>query len=160
MSITIVFGSDGGTTRSTAKKIAARCNARVVSIRKAVASDFEQCSLLILACPTYGTGELQSDWADNLNKLEEANLSSKKVALLGLADQVSYPFSFADAIGILYDIVVEKGAEVVGFTSIEDYSYAESLAVRDGQFVGLVLDEDNQSQQSDKRIDAWLSAIK
>jgi len=30
----------------------------------------------------------------------------------------------------------------------------------DGQFVGLPLDESNESDQTDKRIDAWISGLK
>lgn len=38
-----------------------------------------------------------------------------------------------------------------------EYSYDSSEACVDGQFVGLPLDESNESDQTDKRIDAWIS---
>lgn len=40
------------------------------------------------------------------------------------------------------------------------YSYDSSEACVDGQFVGLPLDESNESDQTDKRIDAWISGLK
>ena len=61
--------------------------------------------------------------------------------------------------GTLYDAIVAKGAEVVGFTDTKGYEFEVSAAVRDGQFVGLVLDQDNQAGKSEKRIAAWTSQI-
>ncbi|AEI38160.1 flavodoxin FldA [Zymomonas mobilis] len=159
MSVTIVFGSDSGCTKKIASRIASQIDARTVNITKAQSSDFEDCSLLILGCPTYGDGDLQADWEDHLNALEEAELKDKKVALFGTGDQEIYPDSFVDAIGILYDIVVGKGAKVIGFTKTEGYSFTHSAALRDGQFVGLALDEDNQSSETDDRIAAWLPQL-
>ncbi|MFD2837565.1 flavodoxin domain-containing protein [Azotobacter vinelandii] len=78
--------------------------------KKAQVSDFEDCSLLILGCPTYGDGDLQTDWDEQLELLEEADLDGKTIALFGTGDQENYPGSFVDAIGTLYDIVVEKKA--------------------------------------------------
>jgi flavodoxin I len=92
-------------------------------------------------------------------KLEEANLSGKRIAIFGLGDQVNYPASFVDAIGILYDIVIAKGATVVGFMDPTGFDFTESKALRDGRFVGLALDEDNQASKSDARIGAWLTQL-
>nr|MBA3924398.1 flavodoxin FldA [Nostocaceae cyanobacterium] len=36
----------------------------------------------------------------------------------------------------------------------------ESKAVRDGKFVGLALDEDNQSELTAERIKAWAAQLK
>ena len=160
MSITIIYGSDGGVTRKIANKIAAKSGVKALDIKKATKADFESGSLLVLGCPTYADGELQSDWVEHLHKLEEAELANKRIALFGLGDQVNYPASFVDAIGILYDIVIGKGAKVVGFTDPAGFDFTESKALRDGQFVGLALDEDNQAAKSDARIGAWLSQIK
>jgi flavodoxin I len=160
MSITIVYGSDSGVTRKIANKLAAKCGAKALDIKKASTSDFENCSLLILGCPTYADGELQSDWVEHLGKLEEANLTGKKIAIFGMGDQINYPSSFVDAIGILYDVVIGKGATVVGFTEPNGFDYSESKALRDGKFVGLALDEDNQAAKTDARIGAWLAQIK
>lgn len=160
MSINIIYGSDGGCTRKIANKIASKINGKSLDIKKAQSSDFENCTLLILGCPTYADGELQTDWNDHYDKLEEANLEGRKVAIFGMGDQMNYPESFVDAIGILYDTVLEKGAKVVGFTENSGYDFTKSLGLRDGQFMGLALDEDNQSGKTEARINAWLSQIK
>lgn len=160
MSVTVIYGSDGGTTRKIASRIASKISAQTLDIKKAQVSDLENSSLLILGCPTYGDGTLQSDWEENIEVLENADLDQKTVALFGTGDQFGYPESFVDAIGILYDIVTEKGAKVIGFTDTKGYDFSSSAAVRDGRFVGLVLDEDNQSAKSDARITAWINQIK
>ncbi len=159
MTVHVIYGSDSGRTKATAGKIAAKLDAKVINVKDATAADFEGCDLLVLGSPTYGEGDMQSDWETGVDVLAEADLSGKKVALFGLGDQSTYPDSFANAIGTLYDAVVEKGAEVVGFTDTKGYEFEGSTAVHDGQFVGLVLDQDNQAGKSEKRIAAWTSQI-
>lgn len=159
MTVHVIYGSDSGRTKAAAGKIAAKLDAKVINISDATVADFEGCDLLVLGSPTYGEGDLQADWESGVDVLGEADLSGKKVALFGLGDQNTYPDSFVDAMGTLYDAVLEKGAEVVGFTDTKGYEFEGSTAVRDGQFVGLVLDQDNQAGKSEKRIAAWTSQI-
>jgi flavodoxin I len=159
MSVTIIFGSDGGATKGVASKISKKCQGRAVDIKEATPDDFENCHLLILGSPTYGDGTLQTDWEENIEKLRNANLKGKKVALFGTGDQQTYPFSFLNAMGILYDEVSDLGAQVIGFTDTAGFDYLESTAERDGKFVGLALDLDTQSGMTEKRVTAWLSQL-
>lgn len=159
MNVTIIFGSDGGATRGVAAKLRKKTGGRSVDIKEATAADFENCQLLILGSPTYGDGTLQTDWEDNIEKLRSANLAGKKVALFGTGDQETYPLSFVDAMGILYDEVSDLGADIIGFTETEGYDFLESTAIRDGKFVGLALDQDTQSGMSEKRVTAWLAEL-
>ena len=62
--------------------------------------------------------------------------------------------------GILEEKISEQGGETVGYWSTEGYDFTESKAVRDGQFVGLALDEDNQSDLTEARIQAWVAQLK
>lgn len=159
MATTLIYGSDSGATRAVANKIAKKIPAKVLDIKAATTADFEDCDLLILGIPTYGGGELQADWDERLDLLKDADLTGKKVALFGLGDQATYPDTFLDAMGALYDVVVEKGAEVVGSADNEDFEFEGSTALRDGRFVGLALDQDNQSSKSEKRINAWIARL-
>lgn len=159
MIVTVIFGSDGGATKGVASKISKKCQGRSVDIKSATKSDFENCDLLILGSPTYGDGTLQVDWEENIDKLRGANLKGKKVALFGTGDQETYPTSFVDAMGILFDEVSDLGAVVVGHTETGGYDYVGSTAERDGQFVGLALDLDTQSGMTEKRVTAWLSKL-
>ncbi|GHU04374.1 flavodoxin [Alphaproteobacteria bacterium] len=159
MSVTVIYGSDNGTTQDIANRIAKKLSGRVVNITAATKADFEGADLLILGSPTYGLGNLQPDWEDNLSKLKEANLSGKKIAIFGVGDQASYPDTFVDAIGLLYDEAIAKGANVVGSTETSGYDFSASMGVRDGKFVGLAIDMDNQGGKTNARIDAWVAQL-
>lgn len=111
---------------------------------------------LILGVSTWGIGEVQDDWLDFLSHYEELVLTGKKVAIFGLGDQESYPDTFADALGKLYEALEPKGCEIVGEWSTLGYEFLESAAVRNGMFAGLVLDEENQPELTDLRITDWL----
>lgn len=160
MNVTVIFGSDAGVTKAVAARIAKRMGARLLDVQEARTADYEGCDLLILGSPTYGMGELQTDWDLHLSQLEGADLAARKVALFGTGDQMTYPDSFVDAMGILYDKVVSRGGEVIGFTDTVGYDFSCSTALRDGRFVGLALDEDTQSHLTNDRIAAWLEQLR
>jgi len=160
MTVTIVYGTESGTTEKIARWIATPLSARLVSIGRATQADFEGCDLLVLGAPTYGLGDLSADWESGINRLRGADLGGKTVALFGTGDQITYPDSFVDAMGTLYDEVTARGARVVGTTPTDGYDFIESRAVRDGRFVGLALDEDNQSAQTEGRIARWIGELR
>lgn len=160
MSVTVVYGSESGTTEKIARRIAGPLAARLVSVGRASPADFEGCDLLVLGAPTYGLGDLSSDWEIGIDRLRAANLDGKRVALFGTGDQMTYPDSFVDAMGTLYDEVTARGARVVGETGTDGYDFIASRAVRDGRFVGLALDEDNQAGKTEARIADWLGGLK
>ena len=60
----------------------------------------------------------------------------------------------------LYDAANEGGANVLEGVSTEGYTFDDSDAVVDGKFVGLALDDVNEDDKTEERIDAWLEAIK
>ena len=82
MSVNVIYGSDGGATKGIASRIAKRAQGRSIDVKDATRADFEACSLLILGSPTYGNGDLQTDWEAHLGKLRAADLSGRRVALL------------------------------------------------------------------------------
>jgi len=159
MKVTVVYGSSNGSTEQIAVIIAWKIGGKSINVASAKTNDFENSDLLILCTPTYESGGLQQDWEDRLDVLKEANLSGKKVALFGLGDQSSYPDSFVDAMGILYDAVTEKGATVIGETATSGYEFTNSRAVRDGKFVGLAVDEDGQPSETAQRIATWIAQL-
>jgi flavodoxin I len=62
--------------------------------------------------------------------------------------------------GMLEEKISELGGETVGYWSTEGYEFSDSKALRDGKFVGLALDEDNQSDLTEERIKAWVAQLK
>jgi flavodoxin I len=124
-------------------------------------SDFADYQYIIIACPTWNVGELQSDWESFYDdQLDNIDFSGKKVAYFGEGDQNDYPDTFQDAMGILEKKISELGGETVGYWSTEGYEFSDSKALRDGKFVGLALDEDNQSELTEERIKTWVAQLK
>lgn len=166
----IFFGTDTGNTRKIAKQIAKELGDiadKPVNINKATVDDLLAYDVLILGSPTYGDGELpgltsgnqNESWEEFLPTLVGADFSAKTVALYGLGDQEGYPGNFVDALGFLYDAFSDCGANIVGLTSAEGYTFDRSTALVDDRFAGLVLDEDNQKELTEGRLKAWLEDI-
>ncbi len=158
--IAIIYGSTMGNTESAASQIADALASHDVSLINV--SDMTDETLnafpnLILGTSTWGCGDLQDDWECELSTLKSANLTGKVVALFGCGDASSYPDTFVDGIGTLYEAAKEAGATVVG-SVVDDYSYSSSTAVVDGEFVGLPLDDDS-ADQNDERIAQWCESI-
>ena len=159
--IGIIYGSSTGNTEKAAEMIAEKIEKSIVrNITDTDVAFIEGCDLLILGTSTWGTGDLQDDWESGVKILREADLSGKKVALFGFGDQESWGDSFVDGMGTLYNVIDEKGAELIGRWSTEGYSYESSTAVVAGGFVGLALDEDNQADMTEERINKWVQQIK
>ena len=116
---------------------------------------------IILGIPTWDYGELQEDWEDIWEEIDEVDFSGKKVALYGLGDQVGYPEWFLDAMGYLHSKVVARGATPCGYWPKAGYEFEASKALTpDGQyFVGLALDEENEFALSETRIKQWCEQI-
>jgi flavodoxin I len=158
----VFYGSSSGKTESVALKIhelLGEGRAGIYDIVECSPHDLLSFKMLILGIPTWGIGELQEDWAGFLPGLEKLELSGRKVALFGLGDQESYPDTFADALGALYDSLCDTGCEIIGSWPAEGYHFMGSAALRNESFVGLILDEDNQKDLTKQRIKEWLGRI-
>ena len=115
---------------------------------------------MILGSSTWGCGELQDDWYDAVKVLRNANLSDKTIALFGCGDSESYPDTFCDAMGLLYDELKETGCRFTGnHVATDGYSFSSSVSVVDGEFVGLALDETNEADKTADRIEAWVKNL-
>jgi flavodoxin I len=114
---------------------------------------------LIIGTSTWGAGELQDDWYEGVELLKSNDLSGKVVAIFGCGDCESYSDTFCGAMAELYNAAKSAGATLVGAVSTDGYSFDDSEAVVDGQFVGLALDDINEDDKTDGRIDAWITQI-
>lgn len=158
MKIAIFYGSTTGVTEDIANRIASKINAEVFSaneIGKIRDYDFS-----ILATSTWGMGDIQDDWMNPLEELKTYNLSGKKIALIGVGDQEGFSSTFVNGLRELYNAIKDSGADIVGQTSTDGYNFDDTTAIENGKFLGLVIDENNQSNLTDERIDKWLSEIK
>jgi flavodoxin I len=115
---------------------------------------------MILGVPTWFDGELPNYWDEFVPAIEDLDMTGKKVAIYGLADQKGYPENFGDAVGLMANLLKQRGAEIVGETSTEGYTFESSRAIQNGKFVGLILDQENQARLTQARLDMWIKQVK
>ena len=94
------------------------------------------------------------------DKLDAINLENKVISFIGLGDQIVYGSTFCDALRLIYDKIQARKLNHVGLWETESYEYDESQSIVDGKFMGLIIDEDNEPELTDERIDNWVKQIK
>ena len=79
-----------------------------------------------------------------------------------MGDSAVYSLNFLDALGLLWNEIKHLGSpKLIGIWPVEGYEYDESLGkYDDDHFLGLGLDEENQMELHDERIEAWVDQIK
>ena len=140
--IGIFYGSSTGTCESLAEQLAGELGVTggdVHSADKLTAELANTYDVLVLGTSTWGDGELQDDWYDAIKVLKGMDLHGKEVALFGCGDSESYCDTFCDGMGILYEDLKDTV---------------------DGCFVGLALDDVNESGKTASRISAWAADLK
>lgn len=155
----VVYGSTTGTCESIAQTLGGQLGAEVINVADLTADQLAEADHIVLGTSTWGVGEMQDDWYDGVNVVKSANLSGKRVALFGCGDSASYSDTFCGGMKELYDAAVAAGATVVGAVSTDGYTFDDSDAVVDGQFVGLALDDVNEDDKTSERISAWLPTL-
>lgn len=158
----IVYGSTTDNTKTIAETIADKLagDVTIIDVAKLKATDLDDYQNLILGTSTWGLGDLQDDWEGKLSTLTNSDLAGKTIALFGVGDSSSYPDTFVDGMGLLYEAVKGKGANLIGQFPTDGYSYDASRAEVDGQFVGVAIDEDNESDQTENRLEQWINSLK
>lgn len=162
--IGIIYGSTTGTCESLACQLAESLGVTtndVYSADKLTDALIASYDVLILGTSTWGDGELQDDWYDGIKVLKNADLNGKTIALFGCGDSESYCDTFCDGMGILYEDLKDSRCVFLGNrVSTDDYTFSGSMAVVDGAFVGLALDEVNESDKTSGRIREWVNELK
>ncbi len=159
----IFYGSSTGNTRDVAQRLRdtfGHDKADLLNIAEATPEQMLAYRNLVLAGSTWGTGDLQDDWEAFFPAFDELDLTGRRVALLAVGDQQNYPDTFAGWMGQMADKVSACGAGLVGRTEVKNYAFTGSGSVRDGRFLGLVIDEDNQPDLTQKRISAWVRDLR
>lgn len=155
----VVYGSSTGTCEGIANEIASKLGTEAISASKLSADIVAENENLILGTSTWGSGEIQDDWYDGLKALKGSNLNGKTVAIFGCGDSSSYSDTFCGGMAEIYNTAKAGGANIVGAVDASDYTFDDSEAVIEGQFVGLALDNDNEEYKTAERIDKWIAAI-
>lgn len=160
--IGLFYGSDTGYTTGVAELLAEEFETvapDLVTVHNIAETPVEKMldyQHLIVGCPTWNIGQLQDDWENVFVRLDELDLSGKKIAIFGLGDQFGYPESFCDAIGIMGKKFIERGAELVGYTPTDGLEFSFSAGVDRDRFMGLALDDENEHEKTADRITDWV----
>lgn len=162
--IGLFYGSDEGNTEAVALRIQARLGEDrvdvhdIADVTQLEIADYER---LMFGIPTWDFGQIQSDWEEFWEDVEEIDFSGKTVALFGLGDQFGYGDYFLDAMGMLHDVIVAGGGAIVGHWSTEGYEFEASKAeiAGEGKFVGLAIDEDQQEEMTAGRLNRWCRQV-
>ena len=168
MKIGLFYGSTTCYTEMAAEKVQEHLNdllgddtVELFNIKDVALKRAEAFDILVFGISTWDFGEIQEDWESSWEDIRELNLNDKAVALFGLGDQLGYADWFQDALGMLNQEVQAQGAYLIGQWPNLGYDFAESKALTEDQshFVGLALDEDNQYDLSEDRINRWCQQI-
>ncbi|MBR3086452.1 MAG: flavodoxin domain-containing protein [Kiritimatiellae bacterium] len=134
----VIFGSTTGMTEAVANKIAEALGATAVNVNAADAQAFDA-ELLVLGTSTWGVGDLQDDWAAQLDSVK-ANFAGKKVAVFGLGDSLGFADTFCVAAETIAAAARDAGATLVGEV--------------------LKIDDTNEADQTDGKVAAWIETIR
>lgn len=156
----IIYGSSTGTCQAIAENIARKLDVEAVDVANLEEQMIKDNDNLILGTSTWGAGELQDDWYNGISIMKATGLGGKTVALFGCGDSDSYGDTFCGGMKELYDAAKAAGAEILEGVSTEGYTFDDSESAVDGTWVGLALDDVNEEDKTDDRIDAWLEKIK
>lgn len=165
-SIGLFYAPSGGNVHKVAKRIKQKIKDLTVDmfyIEEIRPEKFLDYQSLILVSSTLGKDAWNNnetdEWAVFLPGLQKIKLDERRVALVGLGDHIKYPNNFVDGMQDLADLMRKDGAVLVGKTPTDSYSFNMSRAVEENQFVGLPLDEDNEPEKTDERLDKWLEQV-
>ena len=159
--IVIIYGSSTGTTQAVAEAIASRLDVKdVFDVATITKGQVEPYDVLILGTSTWGDGELQDDWNDGINVIKSVNLAGKDVALFGCGDSMAYSDTFCNGMHLLKEELEGTGCNFIGGIPADGYSYSDSTAVEEGEFIGAAIDDNNEPEKTGERIDTWLASFK
>ena len=140
------------------------------SMRDLGAFDF-----LALGCPSYlweANRVSALEWDTVEPPFDDPlDLAGTKVAVFGCGRQLEYPDNFVDGLGIVWEMMQARGAELVGRTSAElyvgayEFNYSRAAEPRKGgraggTFCGLALDNGTQAELTEERVAAWCAQLR
>lgn len=164
--IGLFYAPTGGNVHKVAKRIKQKLSGRKVDmfyIRDIEPAQFLNYRTLILVSSTLGKEAWNNDendeWAAFMPGMQKLALNERQVALVGLGNHVLYPNNFVDGLRDMAELIEETGGILIGKTDPENYTFNMSKAIQEGVFVGLPLDEDNEPDKTDRRIEKWLSFL-
>jgi flavodoxin I len=161
--VAIIYGSSTGNTADVAQMIKAELGGvvdHVKNVTELTQADFTPCEIMILGVPTWHIGEMQDDWAIILPDVAKNNYKDKKIAIFGLGDFKGYPDTYMDAMQELWEPFEKTGAKLYGQWPTAGYDFKKSKAIKNGKFLGLAIDIENQNNLTEARVKQWCAQIR
>lgn len=165
-SVGIFVGSSSGVTMAAAEKLEELFDgAELINMEEDFdgIEQFEEFDVLLIGSSTWGQGDPQRDWVDPLYELEndEPDLSGKKAAFFGAGDQDTHGEEFISALGKMKKTFDKLGVDTqYGYWPTEGYDFKHSQAMVDGKFCGLAIDDVNQEDLTEERLEKWAAQVK
>lgn len=156
----------GGTTAKTAvvalkiQEAFAENEVVLIPIEGATRKEFESFDNIIAGTSTWFDGELPTYWDEFMPEIESIDMTARKSPYSGSETKNAIPTISSMGIGILAEAFTKSNAELIGFMPVNDYHFTQSRAVKEGHFLGLPLDIENQSEQTEERILKWVAKLK
>jgi len=165
--IAVFFGPLNGSVHRVAKLVASKIGSDkvdLIPIADASAADLDKYSRIIFGISTIGKDTWQqkfdnNDWSKFFPIVNSFNFTGKKIAIFGLGDHITYAYHFVDSMGLLGKAIRKQGGELFGKVNTEGYSFQDSEAISEGQFVGLPVDEDFEPELTDERVSVWIKSL-
>lgn len=165
--IAIFFGPLNGSVHRVAKLVASKIGTDkvdLIHIAEASAADLDKYSRIIFGISTIGKDTWtqkfdNNDWSKFFPVVADYNFTGKKVAIFGLGDHITYAYHFVDSMGLLGKAVKNQGGKTYGAVSTDGYTFQDSDAIVEGQFIGLPVDEDFEPELTDERVTNWINAL-
>ena len=165
MKFTIVYASATGHTEDIAERLDQLLPDSELKELDELQSvqDMENCEALICCTPTWNTGSdvkrSGTSWDEHIEAIPTLDCSGKPVAIVGLGDSAAFSKFFCDAMEELYTAFKKAGGNLIGHVSGDGYIFDDSKSMIDGMFCGLPIDEDNESEKTQERLESWCKQL-
>lgn len=165
--VLIIYWPLAGNVENVAIKIAGKyidTNIKFVPVTEVSKEDLRRFNNWIVGGSTVGShvweeADDSNRWFEFFRLLDSTDLSNITVAFFGLGDQILYPHHFVNGLSVFQEEFEKRNCKIVGQWPTEGYSFSDSEAYQNKMFFGLALDEDNQPELTDSRLDKWLAQI-
>lgn len=165
--IALIYWPKKGNVEKMGKKISEKFSKDQIDIYTITEVDVKilpNYNLLIIGNSTVGADNWEdahkSRWYEFFKRLADIDLKSTSIAFYGLGDQILYPDHFVDGMAIVKQEFAKCCPLFIGKWPAKNYDFTDSDSLDGDNFIGLALDEDQQSELSEARIEKWIAQLK
>jgi len=116
--VSIVYSSVGGNTKLVCDMVQQtlqleHIEVEMIECQTANLTSLSPRDIIILACPTYGQGTIETDFSAFLALISSQNWSNQAFAVIGLGDIKYYPEYLTEAAGLLAQWVTDQQGKLI-----------------------------------------------